>query len=96
MNVKTTIELPEHLLRLAERLVEEGQYPSVDKVVAAGLDELMRTADQLTPEQDRLVASLADTIRERAALPEDQFIDMETDNLFDRVKRRLAQTHEQS
>ena len=42
MNVKNSFTLSERALRLAEKLVEDGQFPSVEKVLEAGIDSLLR------------------------------------------------------
>lgn len=41
MNVKTTITLQEDYLRYAEKMVEEGVFPSISSVVEAGLARIM-------------------------------------------------------
>lgn len=90
MNVKTTIELPEHLLRHAERLVAEGRYPSIDSVLTDSMERLLGEQDAADP-----LAGMAEEIRRRAALPADQWVAMDQDNLFDRVRRRLAEREHQ-
>jgi len=39
--------------------------------------------------EDDPVAGMADEIRRRMELPRDQFINMEDDDLFERVRKRL-------
>lgn len=90
MNVKNTITLSDRYMRYAERMVEDGQFPSIEKVVEAGIDELMR-ADELTPEQHDAVTRMGEEIRRRLETPRDQWISMDEDNLFDRVKARLEE-----
>jgi len=85
MNVKTEISLTEDQLRYAERLVEEGIYPSISSVVEAGLAQLM-LADE-TPADP--LAGMADEIRRRMDLPADQWISMKDDDLFERVRARI-------
>jgi antitoxin ParD1/3/4 len=89
MNVKNTVTLSDEDLRYAEELVEDGRYPSVDEVIRDGLARI-RLEDQAT---DDPVAGMADEIRRRMELPRDQFISMKDDDLFDRVRKRLADHH---
>ncbi|WP_245507091.1 hypothetical protein [Rhizobium sp. PP-CC-3G-465] len=84
MNVKKTVTLPDHVLHYAERLVEEGRYPSIDSVLAASLEDMMQSH-----ENDPLTG-MADELHRRMALPRDQWIAMDEDDLFDRVRERLA------
>lgn len=94
MNIKNTVTLSDRYLRYAEQLVEVGQFPSVEKVVEAGLDELMR-ADELTPEQNDTVTAMADKIRRRAQTPRDQFIPWDGDAMAERVKAKLDEKYKQ-
>ena len=87
MNVKTTVTLPDHVLHYAERLVEEGRYPSLDSVLVASIEDMMRSHDSVA---DDPLAGMADELRRRMALPRDQWIAMDEDDLFDRVRERLA------
>ncbi len=84
MNVKTTVTLSEDHLRYAEKLVEDGRYPSVSSVIEAGLDQMFANDPQADP-----LAGMADEIRRRMELPRDQWISMDKDNVFDRVKARV-------
>lgn len=88
MNVKNTITLSDRYMRYAERMVEDGQFPSIEKVVEAGIDELMR-AEELTPEQDDLVTHMGDEIRRRLADPAEKFSLWEGEKVAERVKARL-------
>nr|CAD6422992.1 hypothetical protein REQ54_02437 [Rhizobium sp. Q54] len=92
MNVKNTVTLSERYLRHAERMVEDGQFPSIEKVVEAGIDSLMREDTAPAGPNDPL-AGMADEIRRRMQTPRDQFIPMEKDNLFDRVRARLEERY---
>jgi antitoxin ParD1/3/4 len=85
MNVKTTIMLPENYLRYAEKMVEDGVFPSVSSVVEASLAQMMRGGETADP-----LAGMADEIQRRMELPRDQWISMKDDDLFDRVKARIA------
>jgi len=85
MNVKTTVTLSDEDLRFAEELVEAGRFPSVSDVIGEGLSRLRLTE---SGENDPL-AGMADEIRRRMELPRDQFINMEDDDLFERVRKRL-------
>lgn len=91
MTIKNTITLSDRYMRYAEQQVEDGQFPSVEKVVEAGLDELMRTENELAQEQLDSVMAMADIIRERLDGPDDQWISMDEDNLFDRVRARISE-----
>lgn len=88
MTIKTTIALSEDHLRYAEKLVENGQYPSVSSVIEAGLEQMMAAASEQDP-----VSALADEINRRMELPRDQWISMDDDNVFDDVKRRLKERY---
>jgi antitoxin ParD1/3/4 len=84
MNVKTTVTLSDEDLRFAEELVEAGRFPSVSDVIGEGLSRLRLEESDSDP-----VAGMADEIRRRMELPRDQFINMEDDDLFERVRKRL-------
>lgn len=84
MNVKTTVTLSDEDLRFAEELVEAGRFPSVSDVIGEGLARLRLEESDSDP-----VAGMADEIRRRMELPRDQFINMEDDDLFERVRKRL-------
>jgi antitoxin ParD1/3/4 len=85
MNVKTTITLQEHYLRYAEKMVEEGVFPSISSVVEAGLVRIMHGDILAGP-----LAGMADEISRRMELPQDQWISTKDENLFDRVRARIA------
>lgn len=86
MNVKTTVTLSDEDLRFAEELVEAGRFPSVSDVIGEGLARLRLEESG----EDDPVAGMADEIRRRMELPRDQWIKMEDDDLFERVRKRLA------
>ncbi|MFB9950400.1 hypothetical protein ACFFP0_16195 [Rhizobium puerariae] len=92
MNVKNTVTLSDRYLRHAERMVEDGQFPSVEKVIEAGIDSLMQADDQAGADHDPL-AGVADEIRRRMQTPRDQWIPMDRDNLFDSVRARLDEKY---
>ncbi len=85
MNIKNNVTLSDQHLQYAERLVESGQFPSVEKVVEAGLDKLMH-GEKLKPEHD---VAMADLIRERMDTPRDQFIPWDGDSMAERIKAKL-------
>ncbi len=64
MNVKNTVTLSERYLRHVERMVEDGQFPSIEKVIEAGIDSLMREDTAPAGPNDPL-AGMADEIRRR-------------------------------
>jgi antitoxin ParD1/3/4 len=88
MNVKTTITLPEHYLQYAEKMVEEGVYPSVSSVIEAGLEKMMRHGEPSDP-----LAGMADEIRHRMELPRDQWLPWDGSAMADRVKAKLREKH---
>jgi antitoxin ParD1/3/4 len=92
MNIKNTVTISDRHLRYAEQLVEDGQFPSVEKVVEAGLDELMR-ADELTPEQHNSVTAMADELRRRMDDPPERWIAWDGKNLADLIKAKLDEKH---
>lgn len=91
MTIKNTITLSDRYMRYAEQQVEDGQFPSVEKVIEAGLDELMRAGDGMTQEHHDAVAAMADVINRRLDGPDNQWISMDENNLFDRVRTRISE-----
>ena len=89
MNVKTTIMLPEHYLRYAEKMVEDGVFPSVSSVVEAGLEKMMHGGETTDP-----LAGMADEIRRRMELPRDQWIPWDGQNMAARVKEKPKAKYE--
>jgi antitoxin ParD1/3/4 len=85
MNVKTTITLQEDYLRYAEKMVEEGIFPSTSSLVEAGLARILHGDTLAGP-----LTGLADEIRRRMELPRDQWISTKDENLLDRVRARIA------
>ena len=85
MNVKTMITLREDDLRYAENMVEEGVFPSISSLVEAGLARIIHGDTLAGP-----LAGMADEIRRRMELPQDQWISTKDENLFDRVRARIA------
>jgi antitoxin ParD1/3/4 len=90
MNVKTEITLTEDHLRYAERMVEEGAYPSISSVVEAGLAEMMLRGK--TSDDPR--AGMGDEIRRRMELPLDQWLPWDGDDMAERVKMKLRARYE--
>lgn len=88
MNVKTTISLPEDLMRYAEKMVEDGQFPSVDTVLAASLENMMIREDQAAV--DEVLHVNGEELRRRLDTPIEETIAMDEDDLFDRVRARVA------
>jgi antitoxin ParD1/3/4 len=91
MTVKISIELDDSQRAFAERMVENGTYPSISSVVQAGIDRMMQNDE---PSGDPL-AGWEDEIRRRMATPREQFISMKDDDLFDRLRARLAARKQQ-
>ncbi|MEF0939479.1 hypothetical protein [Rhizobium sp. BR 362] len=92
MNVKTEITLSERHLRLAEKMVEEGAFPSISSLVEAAIEQI----DQITHHDgvpDDVVSDMADEIRRRLELPYDQWLPWDGKEMASRVKDRLRQKY---
>ncbi|CAN7187614.1 hypothetical protein [Neorhizobium tomejilense] len=89
MNVKNSFTLSERSLRLAEKLVEDGQFPSVEKVLEAGIESLLRD-EESSAHEDPLIG-MKDEIRRRAKLPRDQWLPWDGDEMAARVREQLAE-----
>ncbi len=87
MNVKNTVMLSDEDLRYAEELVEDGRFASVSDVVSAGLARIR----MLDRGSDDPLAGMADEIRRRARLPEDQRIPWDGQAMAEKLKERLAE-----
>ena len=85
MTVKTAISLTDRHHAFAKAKVEEGQFASVSSVIAAGLEQVMRDEE----ERDAALEAMRDTIRKRMALPKDEWVALEGDDLFDQARERL-------
>jgi len=73
MTVRSSVAFTDEQHRLAQRLVEEGQFASVSAVIAHGL----RLVEQERKEQEAVITGLADVVRKRAATPLDEFVNLE-------------------
>lgn len=91
MNVKNTMTLSDRHLRYAERMVEDGQFPSVEKVIEAGIDSLMHYRRGIGRSNDPL-AGMADEICRRMEKPRDQWMPWDGDTMAERIKAELART----
>lgn len=92
MNVKTEITLSERHLRLAEKMVEEGAFPSISSLVEAAIEQI----DQITHHDgtpDDVVSGMADEIRRRMELPEDQWLPWDGKEVASSVKDRLRRKY---
>lgn len=83
--------LSDRYLHYAERMVEDGQFPSVEKVIEAGIDSLMQTGEVPADPNDPLLA-MKDGIRRRMDTPRDQFIPWDGEAMAARVKAKLGRT----
>lgn len=83
--------LSDRYLHYAERMVEDGQFPSVEKVIEAGIDSLMRADEVPAGPNDPLLA-MKDGIRRRMDTPRDQFIRWDGEAMAARVKAKLDRT----
>jgi len=90
MNVKNSFTLSDRYLRYAERMVEDGQFPSVEKVIEAGIDSLMQADPAPAGESDPLLA-MKDEIRRRMETPREEFLPWDGDEMAARVRNRLAE-----
>ncbi|MDB5522742.1 MAG: hypothetical protein JWM58_505 [Rhizobium sp.] len=87
MNVKISIELPEHQLEFAERKVREGAYASVSEVITESLRDSM-LAEHDNKDANDPVAAMADEIRRRLQTPDDQWLsEEEFEKHFDKLLR---------
>ncbi|OJF90417.1 hypothetical protein [Pararhizobium antarcticum] len=86
MNIKTTVTLSERNLRYAEKMVEEGAYPSLSDLVEASIEQMILN----TRSSDDAVSDMADEIRKRLELPRDQWVKWDGKKLLDNIKSRLA------
>lgn len=86
MTVKIAIELDDSHREFAEKMVKDGVYPSISSVVQAGIEQMMQN-DEVPADA---LAGMADEIHRRMELPKDQWISMQDDNVFDRIRARLA------
>lgn len=92
MNVKNTITLSDRYLRYAEQMVEDGQFPSVEKVVEAGLDEPMRAVEP-TQEQNEQVTAMADEISRRLDSSPDRLLPWDGEAMAERGKAKLDEKY---
>ena len=96
MSVKISIELPERQLEFAERKVREGAYASVSDVIAESLRDSMLAEREDAAGGDP-VAAMADEIRRRMELPDDQWIRMdENDTMFADLRAHIKKQIENS
>ena len=86
MTVSVTIELDTAQREFAERLVRDGAFADVSGVIQAGLEQMMRDDAAVW---DDLPPGTMDEIARRMELPRDQWIPMETDDVFERVRARI-------
>jgi antitoxin ParD1/3/4 len=90
MNVKTEITLTEAHLRFAERLVEDGAYPSISSVVEAGIAQMMLDETPTDP-----LNGTGDEIRRRMELPLDQWLPWDGQEMAERVRKKLRARYEE-
>lgn len=88
MNVKNSFTLSDRYLRYAERMVEDGQFPSVEKVIEAGIDSLMQADPAPGGESDPLLA-MKDEIRRRMETPREEFLPWDGEAMAERIKAKL-------
>ena len=85
MTVKTSMSLTDRHHRYVARKVEEGAFASASAVVAAAIERLIE--DEAA--QETALQAMAEEIRRRQATPLEDFIDLDTDDLFERTRRSL-------
>ena len=83
MTITSKITLSERHLKFAEQLVEDGSYPSVSSVVEAGMETMMDRETTFLP------PGTMDEIARRMELPRDQWVSMEKNDVFERVRARI-------
>jgi antitoxin ParD1/3/4 len=86
MTSKTGVSLTDRHHAFAKAKVKEGRYESVSSVVAAGIEQIMRDEE----EREIALAAMRETIAQRMTLPRDEWVDVETDDLFEQARQRLA------
>lgn len=86
MTKKTAISLTDRLHAFAKSKVDEGYYASLSSVVAAGIEQMMRDEQ----ERETALEAMRETIEKRMALPKDQWVAFEQDDMFDQARQRLA------
>ena len=84
MTIKMTVSLPDHVVHYAERLVQEGRYPSLDRVLAASVEDMMSSRQA----GDDPVSAMAEELRRRMELPEEEWIPWDGDAMIERITRR--------
>ena len=85
MTIKTAVSFTDKHHKFARRKVEEGAFASVSSVVAAALEQAM----QDEAERDAALEAMKDEIRARMATPREDFVPLEGDDMFDRVRAQL-------
>ena len=85
MTVKTAVSFTDKHHEFAKKMVEEGTYASVSSVVAAGIEQVIRDDE----EREIALQAMKKTIESRMALPREQWIDFDKDDIFERAKQRL-------
>lgn len=73
MTIRASVAFTDEQHRLAQRLVQDGQFASVSAVIAHGL----RLVERERKEQDAVIEGLAEVIRKRATTPPDEFVSLE-------------------
>ncbi|MCM2477639.1 hypothetical protein HGO38_29765 [Rhizobium sp. CG5] len=87
MTVKTTVTLSEDLLRYAEKLVEDGHYPSISSVIEAGIAQMIENeTPAVGPTTADPLDGMGDEIRRRLELPRDQWIPLDNDTMFEEIE----------
>jgi len=86
MTVKTGISLTDRHHAFAVEKVKEGQFASVSSVVAAGIEQIIREEE----ERQVVLEAMRRTIEKRMALPMDEWVAFEEDDLFEQARQRLS------
>lgn len=85
MTIKTAVSFTDKHHEFARRKVEEGAFASVSSVVAAALEQAM----QDETERDAALEAMKDEVPTRMATPREEFVPLEGDDMFKRVRARL-------
>ena len=88
MTVKSTVSFTDRHHQFAKRKVDEGVMPSVSSLVAMGIEQLM----QDEAERSAALEAMKDTITRRMHTPREEWIDHESDPMFDRLRAKYTRS----
>ena len=86
MTVKSTVSFTDRHHEFAQKKVKDGVFASVSSLVAAGIEQVMREEE----ERNATLEAMKETIKRRAELPENQWVEMNSDDdMFELAQKRL-------